>query len=464
MADSNGLIPLEADLLSLSRLPDVIDDISNKCHEQGIVLDIPRSPDATNSNKSIHSFITELERLISPELPSLGSYLQTAISRIKELHYNSGRFVPIHRLPYELLSLTFSYGTERRDAMSTISFDTRHRYYQDNISQVCRLWRSISIETGALWTDIDCVGSTSALRIPRCIERSGDLALSLYLTYPSSYPAEGDHFSHRDCLQLLRPHFYRLNHLTLHGFHEGDLYDVTTFVESLPPQRSLKSLELSINRDWESGGPILDYFIACCAQRFRALSVFGLHGLSFRDETINFSLPKALVTKLSTLRMERSFMVLASDLFNILQNCHRLEVLILSGPIHTPSRFEQQLTLPNLRHFSYTEDDMSAIYWFLKDAVILPDVELITLRFDFNWGEGIGNVMEYLDPAKFLSLRRVHLIDDNEKSLLPRKMDELLRWIRDNIEVDITYGGKAATRDASGLWSEPLCWKPPISY
>ena len=106
--------------------------------------------------------------------------------------YLKNSFVPVNRLPPEILGLIPSSLLSKRDLI--------------NATAVCRHWRNILLSSPDLWCDIDCSGSRGPLRnhmLHEYLERSGTVPLNVRLTSVRYLPDIAPHLTRFSALEIM---------------------------------------------------------------------------------------------------------------------------------------------------------------------------------------------------------------------------------------------------------------------
>ena len=106
--------------------------------------------------------------------------------------YLQNSFVPVNRLPPEILGLIPSSLPSKRDLI--------------NATAVCRHWRDTLLSSPDLWCDIDCSGSRGPLRdhmFRECLGRSGTVPLNIRLTSVRYLPDITPHLARFSALEIM---------------------------------------------------------------------------------------------------------------------------------------------------------------------------------------------------------------------------------------------------------------------
>ena len=106
--------------------------------------------------------------------------------------YLKNSFVPVNRLPPEILGLIPSSLPSKRDLI--------------NATAVCRHWRNILLSSPDLWCDVDCSGSRGPLHnhmFHECLGRSGTVPLNVRLTSVRYLPDIAPHLTRFSALEIM---------------------------------------------------------------------------------------------------------------------------------------------------------------------------------------------------------------------------------------------------------------------
>jgi hypothetical protein len=261
---------------------------------------------------SVLSLATKVESLVASEIKTIEMYFKTGIARLYRIPNSSPKFVPIHILPTELLSGVFLEGQKGRDLHSIRVPST---YYEDTISQVCTLWRTVSINTANLWTFIDCRPPRASARVDRLLQRSGIAELSVHLRATKARPQEHD----QQYLTSLVPQVHRWSHLFVSPRHDhvrDDLRYLASWFQYSPSQKTLRNLCISaVDADGRNG---LDKFLAICLEKFPSLTNCHFDDLVMSSR---FQCDPALFLNLTSVRFE-GVTISEADLRWFLARCH----------------------------------------------------------------------------------------------------------------------------------------------
>jgi hypothetical protein len=150
--------------------------------------------------------------------------------------------VPINRLPPEILSLIFMLGAqdnqldedEEADKADEEEDEEEAVVEEDgsiftfNVTQVCRHWREVALNTGMLWTKIDFAEGPPFDRTRLWLERSKHAALDVYLELGDS----DDTSQIDEVKEILHPHVPRCTTLSITVTSDEQMRAVVTqFVE-----------------------------------------------------------------------------------------------------------------------------------------------------------------------------------------------------------------------------------------
>jgi hypothetical protein len=345
------------------------------------------------------------------KIKAIETNFNLGIVRIQQLRNNSPELVPIHSLPNELLSTIFLCGHEAPTFPAKAG-----PYFQDIVSQVCTLWRTVSIQTTRLWSNIEGGSSKSPLRTSRLLERSGTSPLSLYLYSPYAT------ISGRKSLDMALVHFQRWTHLFVESLLYIDLAHVSYFLEELSSQQSLKSIDMSL-RNMETGPP-LDLFLNTCLDKFIGLTDLHLQSVVFATP---LRCDPFLWHCLTVLRPE-DVTLSPGQLGSLIQQCSNLIVLALvkTGFERNVDTGPQLFTLPLLRHLTIQHYNCLSLPFFSNAA--LPSLESLTFIHNFSSMTNLI-VVEFLSGTTLTQHCGIHLTDAMKRGSLPMSSIEGVRHI-----------------------------------
>src|SRR5260221_6994376 len=188
---------------------------------------------------------------------------------------------PMDVLPSELLSLVFLWGLP----------NSKYRFkvdeYRRNISQVCRSWRIICLDTPRLWRAVYIIINDGFLPshtwlITELIRRAGMVPLDLTINVSSnSHPSAVLHL-----LRRLKPHIDRLRELHFTSSCLDPILEFFPLPRSMP---YLKTLDIRLNgngnpKELESQASVE---LWDCTSSFPALESFTIDGTDVA--TVRFS-------------------------------------------------------------------------------------------------------------------------------------------------------------------------------
>ena len=138
--------------------------------------------------------------------------------------YLQNSFVPVNRLPPEVLGLIPSSLHSKRDIV--------------NATAVCRHWRNTFLSAPDLWCNINCSGNRGPLRehmFRECFERSRNVPLNIRLTSVRYLPD-------------IAPHLARFSTLEIHLVVPGQLGKIASHFSK--PAHILRTLSISATAHW----------------------------------------------------------------------------------------------------------------------------------------------------------------------------------------------------------------------
>src|SRR5258708_6261891 len=175
---------------------------------------------------------------------------------------------PTDVLPSELLSLVFLWGLP----------NSKYRFkvdkYRRSISQVCRSWRTICLDTPRVWRAVYIIINDGFLPrhtwlITELIRRAGMVPLDLTINVSSnSHPSAVLHL-----LRCLKPHIDQLRELHFTSSCLDPILEFFPLPRSMP---SLKTLDIRLNGDLEAIQASVELWD--CNSSFPALESFTIGG------------------------------------------------------------------------------------------------------------------------------------------------------------------------------------------
>jgi hypothetical protein len=394
----------------------------------------------------------ELENLMAEELPDIEICLNQGVARLKQIRNDSGRLVPIHRLPNELISTIFLLGTEPASQFAPFPprVVDRQQYHAEIVSHVCHLWRVVSLRTESLWTNIDCRRLRSPDQMSRWLERSGNSGISVSISFVSV----SDSGKQDECLSLVIEHFPFWKSLKLAGFKPVHLSRLTPLFQHFCSQTMLRSIELFMYMDGAAvmSSSTLYLFLETCADKFEGLSSLSVPRLSLPE---HLRLPPALSRNLTTLRLQDGIWA-ANKVRPILRDSTGLRNLFLVGTLTGTNDDIQPISLPTLIHFSLDDPQMASLPYLLD--LQLDKIERYTFTFYFSRPNAVLRIVEFLSRPNSAAPRSINLIDLHEEETLPMHMLESFRYFPNIEELNVKYGTRSSVRDVTGQWSVPLHW------
>ncbi|KDQ13236.1 hypothetical protein BOTBODRAFT_33843 [Botryobasidium botryosum FD-172 SS1] len=151
-----------------------------------------------------------------------------AALKLSYIRRRQNQLVPIHRLPFEILSSVFQFAERGIDTRESTS------QFLSDISSVSHLWRQIVLDTPRLWTRLFLLPATIASTF---LSRSKHAPLHVH--YDSRLPQRLDLPSY---LELVSPQLHRWKSCKLHGL---SIEKHGSFLQA--PAPNLEVLELTAN-------------------------------------------------------------------------------------------------------------------------------------------------------------------------------------------------------------------------
>jgi len=270
--------------------------------------------------------------------------------------YLQNSFVPVNRLPPEVLGLIPTSLHSKRDLI--------------NATAVCRHWRNTLLSSPDLWCDVDCSGSRGPLRehmFRECLERSRIVPLNVRLTSVRY-------------LHDITPHLARFSALEIELAVPEQLGKIAAYFSH--PAPILRRLSISAVASWDQAG--LSIPSGLFGGDFASLRSLRIRGFSALKMPQYF--PHLTRFDLQT----HDFTTFKTDaILEALEHMPSLEILhVKFCPAHYPtSSFTPTLrsvTLPKLREVELSSlDDLDPILPPfippLLSALTLPSAEQITI-------------------------------------------------------------------------------------
>ncbi|KAI5989902.1 hypothetical protein EDD15DRAFT_2370199 [Pisolithus albus] len=188
-------------------------------------------------------------------------------------------------------------GSDSDDKSSECESDTGGLPFQLIISQVCRHWRTVALETPSLWTRIkvSCMDRPPYERVNAFLDRSKSLPLEIYVDSESpddlsddeDPPAELSNADLEKLFTLLVPHVPRWGSIDVHVTSYEDMYTFLKMLSdpSVPPASQLQVLRLYHHEEFDGHltsfpePDFSDHFTIFngSAPRLQNVSLWGVH-------------------------------------------------------------------------------------------------------------------------------------------------------------------------------------------
>ena len=270
--------------------------------------------------------------------------------------YLQNSFVPVNRLPPEVLGLIPSSFHSKRDLI--------------NATAVCRHWRNTLLSSPDLWCDIDCSGGRGPLRqymFQECLERSRTVPLNVRLTSVRYLPD-------------VAPHLARFSALEIELAVLGQLGKIATHFSQ--PAPILRRLSISAAASWDQAGLSIpsDLF----GGDFASLRTLRIRGFS------SLRMPQYFPHLTRFDIQAHDFTTLKTDaMLEVLERMPSLEVLhVKFCPAHYPPPLPmstlRSVTLPRLREVRLVSLEnmdpfLPPFIPPILSALTLPSAEQITI-------------------------------------------------------------------------------------
>ncbi|KDQ15783.1 hypothetical protein BOTBODRAFT_31265 [Botryobasidium botryosum FD-172 SS1] len=307
--------------------------------------------DHIRSSCSLHNKVGSLEAEMEVAELALQAVQACTTQTLVRLRNRQNELSPMHRLPNELLGAIFVLvGASGRNAPFSVS-------------QVCKLWREIALNTPHLWTNVNVLAGPNLAFM--YAERSGaaPLDLSVSIETPSS------HIDEARAIYWSR-YADRWGSLKIRcSVQPATLEDSGVLLWLTRPAPVLESLEISTNSEfgWQvSPGISPDIQMPC----LRKIKLFGFH--------LPLTLP--IFRGLTIIHLSR-IVYSATELHRALVECPMLEEFRVSGALRAnatsdqdePDRFTPQIIeLSHLRHLSFSCIPTRMIQYLLTHIATPP--------------------------------------------------------------------------------------------
>jgi hypothetical protein len=299
-----------------------------------------------------------------------------------------------------------------------------------------------------MWTDINCFRLRAPDYIDRRLERSGNLALTIYLGF-----IHND--NQLDNITVLVEHVQRWRSLMMKAVQDSHLTAMTTCLQQLSSQYPLEELRIS-DPEFRWKVPTsenFDRFVETCTEKFPSLNELHIKIWNIPDP---FRFPQTLAENLKVLNLERA-QLSAAKIRSILLQCRSLESFRLTAGTIYDAKLEEGFPLPYLCHLSLVQHPPTAFAIFARLA--LPSLESLDLTFPFTSGDCVAAISVLMAPPHE-SLRTVHLVDFNEEDTIFGAVIDMVQSLPIATEICIQSGSAKTVRHANGLWMEsPLSGK-----
>jgi hypothetical protein len=388
------------------------------------------------------SLVAELRQ----EFQLVEKKFKTVIARLNRIRNSSKSLVPVHRLPNELLSYVFLLG-QGTFPQGNFPPDSRKRgiFYEDRVSQVCLLWRSVSIGTANLWRCIDYRQPGSHRRARRFLERSGSSELSIYL-FPRFDTTDSFWTS------LITPSFHRCYSLSLTPTCSEHMAEFVSWMQANSPQRSLREIRVSyeLSAIASADGPLM-IVMQGCSDKFSGVTDLRIDHISF-PRSYTSQQNATFLQNITALHFTRVSMYNV-DFRRMLRHCSRLEYLRLERCGFTRDGDHLELELPLLRHLTVVDAWLGSLG--LCTYIALPSLELLTIAHHTG-NHPCRNAIAFFSSTLIRSVSRTSVELTSGGPSEGAETLEYLRSIPVIGELRVHFANKTAVRNKEGVWTTPL--------
>ena len=292
-------------------------------------------------------------------------------------------FVPVSRLPPEILSRVLEYRTSERDLVAA--------------THVCRYLRSTLISSSVLWTCFQFQSDHDLDRTLTYLERSEPAPIYATINISSSQDPE--------VLNYLVPHIARTRSLAILGSHKVH----TSSLLFCNPAPSLQHLEINSSE----GFVHLDDFLGKRAPSLRSVTFSGI------CPTFIFPLPN--LTEFSLYLSEGTGPFRTSTLFRFFSNSPLLRKIHISVPSSKTVRDippNQTISLESLVELEYTHNPSDRVLPCLK----LPRLKRLQVSCPLKPGQAqkLADILPYNGHAFLAGATKMlyHSMENYEQDLL----------------------------------------------
>jgi hypothetical protein len=378
--------------------------------------------------------------------------LKIVIARLNRIRNSSKSLVPVHKLPTELLSYVFllGQGTLPHDFHIPLPSGPLCIPYEDHISQVCGIWRYVSIKTANLWRYIDYRLPSSHRRAGRLLERSGSCMLSIYL-FPISDATEPFRTF------LIIPTFKRCYSLSLTPTRNEHMVEFVSWMQTISPQLSLKKIHLSYRQLKEfnslpSADEPLMTLMQGCSDKFIGVTDLCIECISFPQSYMSQQ-NATFLQNITTLHFTL-VSIYEIDFRTMLWHCYRLKSLRLQNCGSRQRGGEDlELELPLLRHLTVVESYLFSLgFW---KNIALPSLESLTIAHE-PLRVPCRHAIEFFSSALISSVSRTSVQLMGRVPTVHADTVEYLQPIPVMGELRVHVADRTAVRNKEGVWTRSL--------
>jgi len=305
------------------------------------------------------------------------------------------------------------------------------------ISQICRRWRSIALNTRELWSQIRLADLSPSDRITLWLERAKNHSLHIFFDRfinEDDFSLAQSNWRTTQGLDLLEPKLSQCVDLTIHleGQHIEDVLHAFRHATGPVRLRNLKLISKYRSGKLDSG----DWEKEKMVEMVRDIRVFHLH-----DCCIHWKYPTFMtqLTELHLSEIDEKDWPDSGEMGAILHACSSLEYLGLNNVgLRAVANWESPITMPCLRTIGLAYPQWGVFTYLLR---VIRAPALINLGIHARPYESSNHTQATL--SEFVSsvsqtLRRLHL-SFMQETLPPEKIEPLLRRLPHLTTLELTF-------------------------
>ncbi len=371
--------------------------------ETDILKDKPKSPRAPLSKAAKHGFHQKQTAKDDDIASSILSPIFSLPNEVFLLIFKYTQYPSSIRAPGRNAALEFCY--TQRSAEEHKRTDCRACCFTEmSISQVCRLWRALSLGCAELWSTYNYIGREwgfSHSRLPLYLERSRTRLLDLRLHFPENC----SHPRILDTAEMLMPHISRWRLLSVHFdcFRHQDFFFISIKFHSAANLRTLESCRYRNPANWQNRNLERSYGLMPMCGIAPKLTCLRMECSDIKNTLLLSSHP------ITVLQLDRATDMSWEALKNILRLTTLRSLSLSHADIVNFHTSHQPIIAPSLRHFRYQHKGTMFCLWRLLKAPLLELLIIKDLYFDDEWSY-FPSMPQENECDNFPSLKTIGLI------------------------------------------------------